>query len=97
MELIYPKDTQLGRKTSPPVFQVTAAPAAEGEGMKLGTDGAGGRGVQRAGDGVRAGQHPRAGLGGVAFWDASGPRQLSRHLSELVCGPLDWKPQQAGC
>lgn len=55
VELIYPKDTQLGRKTSPPVFQVTAGPAAEGEGMKLGTDGAGGRGVQRAGDGVRAG------------------------------------------
>lgn len=64
--------------------------------MKLGTDGAGGRGVQRAGDGVRAGQHPHAGLGGVAFWDASGPWQLSGYLSDLVCGPLDWKHQQAG-
>ena len=64
--------------------------------MKLDADGAGGRGVQRAGNGVRAGQHPRAGLGGVAFWDASGPRHLSGHLSELVRGPLDWKPQQAG-
>ena len=92
MELIHPRDTQLGRKTSPPVFQVTAAPAAEGEGMKLDTDGAGRRGVQRAGNGVRAGQHPRSGLGGVAFWDASGLRHLSGHLSELVRGPLDWNP-----
>lgn len=42
VELIHPRDTQLGRKTSPPAFQVTAAPAAEGESVKLGTDGAGG-------------------------------------------------------
>ena len=98
VELIHPRDTQLGRKTSPPAFQVTAAPAAEGESVKLGTDGAGGEnGVQGIGDGVWAGQSLHAGLGGMTTqWAASGPQHLSGYLSEPLRGLLDRKPQQGG-
>ena len=95
VELIHPRDTQLGRKTRPNVFQVTAAPAAEGEGMKLGTDGAGGRGVRGAGDGGGLGNTP---VQGWVAWPSGmllGPGICRGHLSELVRGPLEWKPQQA--
>lgn len=63
--------------------------------MKLGTDGAGGRGVRRAGDGGGLGNTP---VQGWVAWPSGmllGPGTCRGHLSELVRGPLEWKPQQA--
>lgn len=56
-----------------------------------------GDGVQGIGEGVWAGRCLHAGLGGMTTqWAVSGPQHLSGHLSEPLCGPLDWKPQQGG-
>lgn len=77
-----PQGRTAGQKNQSSAFQVTAAPAAEGESMKLGTDGAGGGGGAGDWGGAWARQHLCAALGGTAtWWAASGPPCLCQGTS----------------